>query len=108
MAISVDIVEARGQGRHPKVPAPVLELPAVRVQHITAAGTSAALAEGSLCYELINNGDAVWFRLRGVDDATEAGAADDQSIQLAAGSAYGFMLPDDADPTEYEIDIRAI
>lgn len=107
MALGVKIVQCVGQGRARGGLAPVLELPPLAATNVTADGTHTLDAD-AISFELVNYGDVnVWFRVREADDATEASAADPQSIPLLAGAAYPFMLPDDADPLDYEIDIRA-
>lgn len=106
MAFGVTVVQARGQGAYPKTPAPVLELPPVRADKVTADGT-VALVAGARSFELVNHGDvAVWFKVQLATDNAQASAADTLSLPLGAGATYPFMLPDGADPALWEVDIR--
>ena len=101
MAIEVEIIEAALPSR-----LPLLAFPPKKVHKLAAAGVTALFAESTGAVLVRNLGDAVHIRLNAAADNTQAAAADDKSVKLAAGGdEFPFALLTSGN--NYKLDVRA-
>jgi hypothetical protein len=109
MAIIADLIGSPGLVQTGRGPAPVMELPANKVQRIGAAGVYDLTNAGSNIFEIRLGllSDPIYFRVNLDTDNTNAGVGDDKSIHLEAGQNFSFGLPNASDASAYKIDVRA-
>ncbi len=108
MAISFQLAEFADLGRVPGGRQPVLQLPPVKAKRYAAVGPTDALSAGALIFQLKNIGDPVYARLQLATETTQAAAGDALTLHVSTGELLEFLLPDDTNPTLWEIDIRAV
>lgn len=110
MAINLEIIESIGSGREPGQRNVDIELPAVAITNITAAGVT-ALQTTTRRVILRNRagGDSIYARVQLATSSTQAAAGN--SFLIAAGESVSFTLPKftgGLDGADYEVDVRAI
>jgi hypothetical protein len=102
MAVSVELVESKGMTRLPGAQAQVVEMPPLRVSHLTAAGTTIFIDQAKL-FIVTNRGQDISIRISPIADNTAAGPTDGLSFVLKADESFTFGLPKSADPTQYHM-----
>lgn len=106
MPISFQVSEFEDLGRMPAERVPVLVLPPMKSKRYTAVGRTDAFQPEARNFRIRNLGDALWLRVAKLTDAVPAGNTL-TSEWLEAGDVIDFMLPNNAEPELWQIDVRA-
>jgi hypothetical protein len=106
MAISFQISEYVDLGRLPAERVPLVSLPPLKAKRYSAVGAIDPFQPEARAFRIRNLGDALWFRVRLVTANTLQAGDNLASEWLETGDVNDFMLPYDAIPSDYTLDVR--